>query len=145
MIYWDTSALIKLYAPETDSAAYYRQLVAQKPKPAISAVHRVEMYYALQAKEFRVEIAPGSGRRLALSFDQHAAAGRYFNIPWGADVLEGATRVLDQCLASDPPIPIRSLDGLHLGAVLAAGISRIVTADLRMKAAATAVGIEVML
>jgi len=144
MIYWDTSALIKLYTPEADSEAYYRQLVGQKPKPAISDLHRVEMYYALQAKESRGEIAAGSGARLALSFDRHVTAGRYFTIPWGADVIEGSRRILDQCLASDPSIPIRSLDGIHLGAVLAAGVSRVVTADLRMKAAAAAAGIEVI-
>jgi predicted nucleic acid-binding protein len=35
-IYWDTSAIIKLYAPESDSADYRRLVIAQPERLAIS-------------------------------------------------------------------------------------------------------------
>ena len=144
MVYWDTSALLKLYAPEADSSIFIRQLISQKSELAISYLHRVEMYFALQAKESRGEIVSGAASRLARSFDLHVAEGRYSSIPWGDDVAENSRQILDRCLASDPPIAIRSLDGIHLGAVLAAGISHLITADVRMKQAATAVGIQII-
>ena len=46
-IYWDTSALLKLYAPEPDSSDYLRLLIQQPEDLAISFLHRVELYFAL--------------------------------------------------------------------------------------------------
>lgn len=63
-IYWDTSALLKLYAPEPDSSAYLRLLIQQPADLAISFLHGVELYYALRGKESRGEIAAGSAKRL---------------------------------------------------------------------------------
>ena len=46
---------------------------------------------------------------------------RYVLLPWGKDVAELARFVLELCLAESPPVMIRMLDGLHLGALVAAG------------------------
>ena len=63
-IYWDTSALLKLYAPESGSSDYLRLLIRQPEDLAISFLHRVELYFALRGKESRGEIAAGSAARL---------------------------------------------------------------------------------
>jgi predicted nucleic acid-binding protein len=144
-VYWDTSALLKLYAAEADSADYLRLLGASTDDIAVSWLHSVELYYGLRGKEARGEIAVGAARILFVSWERHQAEGRYLRIPWGDDVALGAHRVLEAGLAASPPIPVRSLDGLHLGAALAVGISRIVSADLRMQSAATAVGLSVII
>jgi prevent-host-death family protein len=52
-IYWDTSALLKLYAPEPDSGDYLRLLIQQPEDLAICFLHRVELYFALRGKESR--------------------------------------------------------------------------------------------
>ena len=143
-VYWDTSAVLKLYAPEPDSSHYLRLLIQQPEDVAISFVHRVELYFALCAKEARGEISGGSARRLFQLFERHVTAGRYYVIPWGEDVARESRRLLDESLSATPPVMLRSLDGLHLGSLRAAKIQSIVTADMRMRDAARIAAIRVM-
>jgi predicted nucleic acid-binding protein len=143
-IYWDTSALIKLYAPEPDSSDYLRLLIQQPEDLAISFLHRVELYFALCVKESRGEIVRGSARRLFELFDRHVSAGRYYLIPWGEDVALESRQLLDASLSATPPVMLRSLDGLHLGALRAAKIQSIITADMRMRDAARIAAIGVI-
>lgn len=143
-IYWDTSALLKLYAPEPDSSDYFRLLIQQREDVAISFVHRVELYFALAGKELRGEIASGSAQRLFQLFEQHVSSGRYFVIPWGDDVAWEARRLLDTSLSATSPVMLRSLDGMHLGALRAARIQSVVTADLKMRNAAGVMSIKVI-
>jgi hypothetical protein len=143
-IYWDTSALLKLYAPEPDSSDYLRLLIQQPEDLAISFLHHVELYFALRGKESRGEIAAGSSTHLFQLFERHVSAGRYYVIPWGEDVGLQSRRLLDEALAATPPTMFRSLDGLHLGALRAAKIQSIVCADLTMNQAARIAGIGVI-
>lgn len=143
-IYWDTSALIKLYAPEPDSRDYLRLLIQQTEDVAISFLHRVELYFALCGKESRGEIGSGAAQRLFQLFEQHVRAGRYYLIPWGEDVAFEARQLLDASLTATPPAMLRSLDGLHLGALRAAKIQSVVTADTRMRDAAQIAAIGVI-
>ncbi len=41
-VYWDTSALVKLYAPEPDSSAYLRFLLSQRGEVILSHLHLAE-------------------------------------------------------------------------------------------------------
>ncbi len=143
-IYWDTSALIKLYAPEPDSSDYLRLLIQQPENLAISFLHRVELYFALRGKESRGEITSGSAKRLFELFEQHVTAGRYYLIPWGEDVALESRRLLDESLSTTPAVMLRSLDGLHFGAIRAAKIQSVVTADMRMRDAARIASIDVI-
>lgn len=143
-IYWDTSALLKLYAPESDSSDYLTLLIQQPEDLAISFLHRVELYFALRGKESRGEIAAGSAARLFELFEQHVSAGRYYVIPWGEDVALAARQLLDALLSAAPPVMLRSLDGLHFGALRVAKIQSVVTADLRMRHAARIAAIGVI-
>jgi predicted nucleic acid-binding protein len=143
-VYWDTSALLKLYAPEPDSRDYLRLLIQQPEDVAISFLHRVELYFALAAKELRGEIASGSAKHLFHLFERHVSSGRYFVIPWGDDLALEARRLLDASLSATPPAVLRSLDGMHLGALRAARIQSVVTADVRMRDAARIASIGVI-
>lgn len=143
-VYWDTSALLKLYAPEPDSNDYLRLLIQQSEDVAISFLHRVELYFALGGKESRGEIASGSTKRLFQLFEQHVSSGRYFVIPWGDDVALEAQGLLDASLNATPPVMVRSLDGMHLGALRAARIQSVVTADVKMRDAAKVASIDVI-
>ncbi len=71
----------------------------------------------------------------------HVRQGRYVTIPWTDAVAKEARAILEQCINATLPIPLRSLDGLHLGILLAGKLTSIVTADLKMRQAATTVGI----
>lgn len=143
-IYWDTSALLKLDATETDSAGYLQLLTRQRDRLAISFLHRVELSFALHAKESRGEITTGSASQLFQLFEQHVNAGRYFVIPWSNDVAVAARQTLDASSNATPPVMLRSLDGIHLGAVRPAKIQSVVTADARMRDAARKAAISVI-
>lgn len=143
-IYWDTSALLKLYVPESDSEQFRSQLREQTVPVAISFLHRVELNFALTAKELRGEISKGGAKQLFDSFLEHREQGRFLEIPWGDDVEHHARIALETCSQTNPPVMLRSLDGLHLGAMLAAGIQKITTTDIRLHTAAIAIGLDVV-
>ncbi|MDA8744842.1 type II toxin-antitoxin system VapC family toxin [Rubripirellula amarantea] len=140
-IYWDTSALLKLYAPESDSGDYRRLLISRPERIAVSTLHFVELYYALVAKEKRNEIQVGAAKSLFQSFMRHADEQRYISIAIDAKATTFSCQVLDRCVGITSPVPLRSLDGLHLGAMNSAGITLLVTADVRMKRAAQTVSL----
>ena len=141
--YWDTSALLKCYAPEPDSHAY-RALLCDRPRVVICFLHRIEMAYALQQKESRGELLPTSARHLTALFDRDADEGRFVVLPWGPDLVKAARDVLEQYLSPQESVPIRTLDGIHLAAARAAGLPGIVTMDKRMRAAAAALGFYIV-
>ena len=111
-IYWDTSVLLKLYAEEPDSEHYRGILCLRTEQVAISFLHRVELLYALAAKEQRGEIAVGQAETLYASFRKHRGEGRFLEIPWGEDVENAAHEALTTCKNHEPPVPLRSLDGV---------------------------------
>lgn len=141
--YWDTSALLKVYAPESDSAAY-RTLLTLRPQAVICWLHALEMAYALHHKEARREIAPGSAARLIARFDVDEIDGRYLVVPWGLDLRRAAREVLSRTAPASQPVAIRTLDGIHLAAARIAGVTDIVTDDRRMREAATQMGFSVL-
>ncbi len=141
-VYWDTSALVKLYAKEADSVDYRNVMLGQTERVVISHLHRIEVYYALSMKEVRSEIQTGAAKSLFSLFEKHMSAGVYWEIPIGYDVVAAARKALDVNLSATSPVALRTLDGLHIGAMLAAKVSKLVTADKRMMDAACALGIQ---
>jgi predicted nucleic acid-binding protein len=144
LFYWDTSTLVKLYAPEPDSPAYRALMQARPERPVTSFLHRVELFYALRQKEDRGEIVAGAAARLFAEYERHLGEGRFHEIPWGGDVSDAARTALDACLAAPFLVKLRSLDGLHLGAVISAGITLLVTTDSSMRRAAPCLGITLI-
>jgi predicted nucleic acid-binding protein len=141
-VYWDTSACLKLYVHEPDSLHYRRLILHNSGKIAISFLNRLEIHYALLTKERRGDLASGAATELFNLFEKDIHLGRFWVIPWGEDIGRQATRVADFCLNRPDPIFLRTLDGIHLGAIRAAGICQLVTSDHRMEIAATAIGLE---
>ncbi|MEO0414490.1 MAG: type II toxin-antitoxin system VapC family toxin [Verrucomicrobiota bacterium] len=139
-VYWDTSALLKIYATEADSAAYLSLLTSQPNRIAVSFLHRAEIYFGLNGKEARGEITRGAAKSQYQSFEAHIESKRFWEIPWGGDVVTEAHLALDKNLQATPPVWLRTLDGLHLGAMVAGKVSKLVTADIRMQEAALKLG-----
>ena len=84
--YWDSSALIKLYAPEPDSP-YFLSLIAQAQRPPFSSeIARAEVLCTLYRKEYAGDLKPGAAATLFARFVSDAAAGHLVLIPNGADV-----------------------------------------------------------
>jgi predicted nucleic acid-binding protein len=107
-------------------------------------MHRIELAYALRQKESRGELLPTAARRLTALFDRDADEGRFVVLPWGPDLVKAARDILEHASSGQESVPIRTLDGIHLAAARAAGLPGIVTTDKRMRAAAAAIGLDLV-
>ena len=114
MAHWDTSALLKLYVAEPDSAVF-EGLVVSPPVTAFIARHEARAMF--HRREGEGALAVGE-----------AAYGL----------------VLRQCLLHSPPVFVRTNDALHLAAAMQAGEIEFVTADVRQRAAARHLGFNVL-
>jgi hypothetical protein len=112
--------------------------------PVTSFPHRVELFYALRQREDRGEIVAGAAARLFAEYQRHPGEGPFHEIPWGTDVSDASRTALDSCLAALLSVKPRSLDGLHPGAVISAGIKLLVTTDACKRRAAPCPGITLM-
>ena len=115
---------------EPDSPDYLRFLFLETATLAVSFLHRLEMLYALLSKERRGELAIWAALELFSHFEKDIQKGRFWLIPWGEDIVQQAAFVAHFCLVRPDPIFLRTLDGIHLGALRAAGIKQLVTSDL---------------
>ncbi|MCX6855647.1 MAG: type II toxin-antitoxin system VapC family toxin [Verrucomicrobia bacterium] len=142
MSYWDTSCLVKLYVTETDSAQFdaYALTTSQM---VTSEIARFEMWTTLRRKEAEGQIAPGAARALFQLFKDDVTNGEIILIPTDGAVKTAFDAIIDHCHGHLPPLPIRTLDSIHLAAARVAHESEIVTADKRLRDAAIFEGFSV--
>jgi predicted nucleic acid-binding protein len=123
--YLDSSAIVKLAVREQESAALRRYLKRRRPLVS-SALARTEVLRALLPSG---EEAIGRGRDVLTRLD--------------------LVRVNDRLLSAAGvllPLDVRSLDAIHLATaqLLGGDLSRLVTYDQRMAAAADQLGLRVV-
>jgi uncharacterized protein len=131
MIYWDSSCVMKLYAPEADSHEYVQLAVRSGPLHT-SDLTKTELFYGLVRKQAAGDIAKGSAATVFAKFLKDEAKGRFTFYPLGEDVRSFAEKIALRCYSATPPVPIRTLDGLHLATAMVAGLRQVATADERM-------------
>lgn len=134
-ILFDTSALLKRYLPESGREAVLA-LVSSATR-AVAAPHcKVELYSALNRVRRETQANDVSYR------DTCAEVERNFSdmevLPLSASVERFAIRALEASA-------MRSMDALHVGAALAAGVDLFVTADIRQFNGAQALGLKATL
>jgi predicted nucleic acid-binding protein len=135
--YWDTSAVLKLYAPEADSA-YFLNLIATVRQPVhCSAISCMEVLCALYRKEEAGDLKPGGGAALYRRFRRDARAGRVVLAPYGEDVAAEAERVAKAAFGERRAIMIRSLDLIHVATAVVLGATALVATDKRLRALAS--------
>ncbi|MBI4326103.1 MAG: PIN domain-containing protein [Chloroflexi bacterium] len=71
---------------------------------------------------------------------QDVSAGELRLVELGADVEREYGQVLGACYPQTPPIPLRTLDALHLASARVAGETELVATDKRMREAAKLLG-----
>jgi predicted nucleic acid-binding protein len=137
MDYWDTSALVKLYAREPDSEQFAEfQQTATEPVYA-SALADIEVLCALHRKERSKDIAYGSALRLYEKFLSDCAIGRIVHVPYGEDVASRTEEIVRAAFQRSKPVLIRSLDVIHVASALAIRAKRIVATDSRLREVAS--------
>lgn len=137
-VYLDTSALIKLYVAEPHSAGV-EQLVAEADGIVINRLGVLEWHCAMARRLRTGQITPDYMNLARTEFTRHLTEGYYRIVPYSDPLLSDALRVLD----STNPIPLRTLDTIHLTAARNAGLAYIATADDVMRRAAQHLQLEV--
>jgi uncharacterized protein len=140
MSYWDTSALVKLYANEPDSALFENRALNVSDRPVTSRVALYEARATFQRKETEGILQPGCAQQLYSQLIQDVAAGELRLVELASDVEREYGQVLGSCYQQIPPIPLRTLDALHLASARVAGETELVATDTRLRAAATLLG-----
>jgi predicted nucleic acid-binding protein len=143
MVFWDTSALLKLYVAEPDSNAF--ATLAQSEGPlAISAWTTHEILCGLHRKELLHDLKAGGAEAIYQRILQQITTGNLHVITHSATVAQRTNEVIRGCYGARTPVAIRSLDALQLASALANGAIEIVSADARMRAGAKIFNLRVL-
>src|SRR3569623_3709328 len=129
--YLDTSALIKLYVAEAFSTEV-ELFVAAADGIVISLFSMLEWHFAMARRLRTGQITKDYMNLARTEFTRHLAEGYFRIVLYDDPLLRAALRVLD----STHPIPLRTLDTIHLTAARNAGLARIATAADVMRRAA---------
>jgi predicted nucleic acid-binding protein len=143
MSYWDTSALLKLYLTELDSADFKKLL-----KPAGSRVTafigKHEARTAFRRREAEGHLAHGGAVICYARLEADVAAGWVSLLPESPAVEKEFADVLERCLSQSPPVFVRTNDALHLAAARVAGELDFISADHKQRTAAAFLGFNVL-
>ena len=140
--YWDTSCVLALYAPEEISSQAVELASLENGPIHSSAILEFEMTFAVHAKEARGEIPSGSSGRVLSQFQTDLQRGHFLLVPLGIDIKACTKDIAARTLQAQPPVFLRTLDGIHIATALELGSSELITADVKMAAAATLLGIK---
>ena len=143
MIFWDTSALLKLYVAEPDSKAFATLARSEGPL-AISAWTTHEILCGLHRKEVLHDLKTGGAEAIYQRILQQITEGTLHVITYTATVAQRTNEVIRSCYGARIPVAIRSLDALQLGSALAGGAIEMVSADARMRAGAKIFNLRVL-
>ncbi len=141
-IYVDSSALLKLYLHQPESAAMNSWRARIKGALALTHHGRVEIVNGLCLAAHRREITPEALADTLTSFDEDFTLGWYRT----ADLLWRAAlnRAAELSRIHSPKLGTRSLDVLHVACALELGTRFFVTFDERQQKLARAVGLKVI-
>ena len=103
------------------------------------------MTFAIHAKEAIGEIPSGSSKRLLSRFQTDLQRGRYLLVPLGIDIKASGNEIASRILQTEPPVFLRTLDGIHIATALKLGSPELVTADKKMADAANLLCIKTKL
>jgi predicted nucleic acid-binding protein len=142
--YWDTSALLKLYAEEPDSPKFWKLLLASLDAIRTSTIARAEMFCALRKKEFSGELNHGAAAVLFARFIKDVQSGRIVLIALTDEVYREMESFPHLGSQARRPLMLRTLDLIHIASARAARSRQMVATDERLRAAAQDAGLTVV-
>ncbi len=140
--YWDTSAVLKLYCPESDSESYIVHFSNVEGLFLSSQLLEIELFYAIQQKRHGDEISEEEAEDAFKQFLSDKEDGHFELVPLSPPIVEAARGLWAVC-EEEPQLTLRSLDGIHLATALNARSHHLVSADKRMLKIAERLGIDV--
>jgi predicted nucleic acid-binding protein len=143
MAHWDTSALLKLFLTEADTATF-AALAAAGSVPVTVFIARHEARAAFVRREGEGSLPLGEADHLYQDLLADIAIGDIMEVPLTPALEREYGDVLNQCLLHSPPVFVRTNDALHLAAARLMGEKEFVSADARQRAAAAHLGFTVL-
>ena len=143
MSYWDSSALVKLYVQELDSAEF-RELAVKASRVATGSLTRHEVRTVFRRREAEGVLPSGEAAALYDELTADIAAADIVIQPETADTEREFGAVLEVCFSQTLPTFIRTNDALHLASAKVALEPEFITADMRQRAAAMLMGFTVL-
>jgi predicted nucleic acid-binding protein len=131
-MYWDTSAILKVYVAEPDSAYFLALLADTDQMVATSAITPIEILCALHRKERGGDLKRGAARIVFEKYLDDTDRGRIVEIPFGRSVTMEADAFVALAANLRKPLMIRSLDAVHIASALAGRAKSLVTTDRRL-------------
>ena len=142
MSYWDSSALVKLYVKEADSAQFEALALVEPLMTGTLALHEARTVF--RRREAEGVLPPDQGTAMFAQLTGDVSLGE-IGVQTETDVVRGKFgEVLEACFSQTPAVFIRTNDALHIASALVAGEKEFVTADGRQRAAATLMGLAVV-
>jgi hypothetical protein len=135
-VYLDTSALAKLYLPESDSDALEAALIGRTDL-VISDLAVTELCSALGRRSGAGELDPSQARAIHARVLRDVREERYGR----AELVPEVHREAERLLLGSRTVHLRAADALHLALARASGAAALVTFDRRMRAAVDALGL----
>lgn len=137
-LYCDTSALLKLYVPEPDSDRF-NAIVVGRDDVLVSDLAVTEIVSALARRLRQGAIARKAVDRVQQAILERLDEGAYHRVELTREVHRRAEHLLVNLTA----VPLRAADALHLALAASARSASLASFDLRLLAAARAVGLAV--
>jgi predicted nucleic acid-binding protein len=132
-MYWDTSALVKIYTPESDSG-YFLDLIGSEDKSVFtSVITGIELCCALNRREQAGDIRRADAARAMKRFARDCEDGRITRLSCGDEVVARVMEIVGIAASGGRPLMIRSLDAIHIASALSIRAGRVVTTDNRQR------------
>lgn len=134
IIYADTSFLVSLYIPESNSAEAERR-ISTKPRLLLTPLHRAEWAHAIEHHVFQNHISRREAEQLHREFERDCAEGVWTEIELPVLAFETCSRLARRHAAR---LGTRTLDTLHVASALELKAERFWTFDQRQSKLARA-------
>ena len=141
MQYWDTSTLAKVYVSEPDSAQFAAYLAATGPITT-SELARWELFRVLARKEAGGLLPTGAAEVIFGRFLADVAAGKVALVPMDSLVETRFQQLVLRLHRLNPPLAVRTLDGIQIAAADLHGADALVATDMNMRKCAAAIGLK---
>jgi len=137
-LYFDASALVKLYLPEPHSGSLNR-LVLGRRDTLVSDLAVTEIVSSLCRSRREGALSAAIVIRIRRQILTHLESGVYTRV----DLAPAVHREADRLLTAIDQVALRAADALHLALALGSGAATMLTFDRRLAAAARASGLGV--
>jgi predicted nucleic acid-binding protein len=144
VIYWDSSALIKLYVSEPDSGYFLNLAQTQTAQIGSSSILGVEVLCTLWRKEETGDLKHGAASAAYQELSRDITSGLVLLVPFGPTIVAGVERLVTTTRRAKPRHVLRSLDLIHLASALEAQAEVLVATDARLREISTRAGLKVL-